>query len=76
MTISWANSHSSPAHPLIGPNGAPGYWDRESIAAAPTSPDEVRNCTFITLTPSHDTAIYYGPTFPPAPRNPLAYPEL
>ncbi|KAJ3367236.1 hypothetical protein GGF31_007654 [Allomyces arbusculus] len=59
---------------VFGPTGAPGYWDRASIAAAPSSADALRNCTFITLTPTHDTAIYYGPTCPPAPRNPFADP--
>ncbi|KAJ3367235.1 hypothetical protein GGF31_007653 [Allomyces arbusculus] len=62
----------SPAHPLIGPTGAPGYWDRKSIAAAPTSPDALRNCTFITISPPHENAIYYGPTCPPIPQNPFA----
>ncbi|KNE71239.1 hypothetical protein AMAG_15894 [Allomyces macrogynus ATCC 38327] len=72
---SWnSDIFGSPAHPLIGPTGAPGYWDRASIAAAPTSPDSLRNCTFVTLNPTHDTAIYYGPTCPPAPRNPFADP--
>ncbi|KNE71238.1 hypothetical protein AMAG_15893 [Allomyces macrogynus ATCC 38327] len=74
---SWdSDIFGSPAHPLIGPTGAPGYWDRASIAAAPTSPDSLRNCTFVTINPKHDATVYYGPTCPPAPRNPFADPEF
>ncbi|KNE69712.1 hypothetical protein AMAG_14258 [Allomyces macrogynus ATCC 38327] len=76
---SWdSDIFGSPAHPLIGPTGAPGYWDRASIAAEPTSPDSpdsLRNCTFVTLNPTHDATVYYGPTCPPAPRNPFADPS-
>ncbi|KAJ3353672.1 hypothetical protein GGF32_002903 [Allomyces javanicus] len=76
---SWdSDIFGSPAHPLIGPTGVPGYWDRASIAASASTPeDSIRNCTFVTLTPTgHDSTIYYGPTCPPAPHNPFTDPGV
>ncbi|KAJ3353673.1 Rsp5p-dependent ubiquitination, sorting of cargo proteins at the multivesicular body [Allomyces javanicus] len=64
---------SSLTHPLIGPAGAPGFWNRASIAASEsTAPGALRNCTFVTLSSSAatttTTTMYFGSTCPRTPR--------
>ncbi|KNE69714.1 hypothetical protein AMAG_14260 [Allomyces macrogynus ATCC 38327] len=71
---SWdADIYGSPSKPLIGPAGAPGFWDRASIADSNIAPSgAIRNCTFVTLSSTNrDSTMYFGAACPSAPHKPF-----
>ncbi|KNE66425.1 hypothetical protein AMAG_11563 [Allomyces macrogynus ATCC 38327] len=64
-------TYGAPSHPIVGPSGAKGYWDHDSITAgAYAPPGPLHNCTFVTLSPSgtiNGTTMYFDETCPKIP---------